>query len=46
MDGLGLNLSVEEQIHLLGEPFGAGAVTIEAMGDGPADLRTSISVEI
>lgn len=38
---LALELSVAEQVALLGEPFGAGVVTIEAVGDGPADLRTS-----
>lgn len=46
VDGLGLNLSVADQIAVLGGAFGAGEVVIEAVGDGPADLRASIPVRV
>lgn len=46
VDGLELELSVAEQISMLGEPFGAGVVLVEAIGDGPVDLRTSIAAAV
>jgi hypothetical protein len=46
VEGLRITLSIAEQIQLLGRAFGHGAVTVEAMGDGPVDLRTSKAVWI
>lgn len=46
VEGLRATLSVAEQVQLLGSPFERGAVTVEAMGDGPVELRTSATVWI
>lgn len=46
VDGPEIHLSVAEQVNILGEAFGAGRVLIEAMGDGPTDLRFSLPVDI
>lgn len=44
--GLETTVSVEDQIVLLGAPFGAGRVLLESSGNGPLDLRTSAPVQI
>lgn len=41
-----ITLSIPEQVDLLGEPFGSGVLIVEAVGDGPLDLRQSLSVTI
>lgn len=46
VSGLELEISVEEQVMLLGEPFRTGRVFVESVGEGPLDLRTSTSIQI